>query len=166
MLEDHSIPADMLNIEHNRDRQLCKATLEDVLSCTRDPGSPIVNTLPVPMPLSAIEKSHFSSDIEAWRLTEGMELCDSKKSLYPIADMRWGYASIAGARRLINIVPNGLGAYVEVRCGGEWWLLFSEEDEHSLEFSKLDTFTKDFEVRRVPAKFRVEAVFLTPGTRL
>lgn len=118
------------------------------------------------MPLDAIQKSPFSSDVEAWRLTEGMELCDSKRSLYPTADMRWGYASTAGARRLISIAPNGLGAYVEIRCGGEWWLIFSDDNDDCLEFSRLDTFTKDFKVSQAPSKFTVEAVFLTPGTRL
>lgn len=165
--EDHSVSAiDLLDIDHSPDPQLCSANLEHVLFCGRDPKAPIVNTLMLPMPLSAIEKSPFGSDIEAWRLTEGMELCDAKTSQYPTAEMRWGYASTAGARQLINMMPDGLGAYVEIRCGGEWWLLFSEGEEDSSEFTRLDSFTKDFEIQRPPTKFHVEAVYLTPGTRL
>ena len=132
----------------------------------RDPDGAIINGLSFPLPLSAIKKDHINSDIEAWRLTEGLRFC-TEKALYPTAEMRWGLASTAGARHWMHLDCDGLGTFVDVVCGGKWWLLFKPHLEgESQSSAHTDLYLNDFDPAIAVETWDVEAVYLTPGTRL
>ncbi len=95
-----------------------------------------------------------------------MKFCNTEAH-YPTADMRWGLAATHSARHHTHIDSDGLGTYVDVRCGGKWWIVFCPfdgQDEHS--FSSIDAFLDNFDTSSPDNRWRAEAVHLTPGTRL
>ena len=129
-------------------------------------GGAIINALSFPLPLSEIRKSTFSSDVEAWLVTDGLPYCD-QEAFYPTADMRWGLAATKGARHWIHVDSDGLGTNVDLLCGGRFWLLFTPNETFDLtNFGDIDHFFFDFDVTRPPDHWTVEAVYLQPGTRL
>jgi hypothetical protein len=129
-------------------------------------GGAIINALSFPLPLSEIRKSTFSSDVEAWLVTDGLPYCD-QEVFYPTADMRWGLAATKGARHWIHIDSDGLATNVDVLCGIRWWLLFTPSETFDLtNFGDLDQFFFEFDVTHPPEHWTVEAVYLQPGTRL
>ena len=160
--EDQSIPV----VDGDMSVQLRVGTLEDILNMAQDPNGAIINGLPFPLPLSTVKRDKLSGEIEAWRLTEGLPFCGNK-ALYPTSDMRWGLAATAGARHWIHLDCEGLGTIVELLCGLKWWILFkphlhSEPDSTA----HVDLFLDDFDPSVVVKTWDVEAVLLTPGTRL
>ena len=157
---DQSIP-----IKDDYSVQLCTGTLDHVLT-SAEKGGAIINALSFPLPLSEIRKSTFSSDIEAWLVTEGLPYCDHE-AVYPTPDMRWGLAATKGARHWIHVDSDGLGTIVDVLCGGRWWLLFTPSKNFDLtNFGDIDHFFFDFDVTNPPDHWDVEAVYLQPGVRL
>ena len=155
-IDQSIIPQDDAN------EQLCYGTLEQILESARNPKGPIINGLSFPLPLSAIEKSPMSSEIEAWLLAEGIN-----NEQYPSASMRWGLCSTAGARHWIHLDSDGLGTFIDVRVGGKWWFLFALLDENGYShFFSVRDFLVDFDIYTAPSKFHLEAVYLTPGIRL
>ena len=151
-----------------------------MLEASNSPNGPILNALSFPLPLSGVDRCSLSSEIEAWRVTEGKAFCGRTMS-FPTGEMRWGLAGAAGARHWIHIDSDGLGTYIDVKCGGKWWILFVAPDGQTKKtFSWVDTFLGDFETNpelggRWDLKAKAgqqgdlwvaEAVYLTPGTRL
>jgi hypothetical protein len=160
--EDQSIPT----VNGDMSAQLRIGTLEDILDMAKDPDGAIVNALSFPLPLSAIKRDKLSGEIEAWRLTEGLPFCNNK-ALYPTSDMRWGLAATAWARHWVHLDCDGLGTTVDMLCGLKLWALFKphlhgEPDSTS----HVDLFLDDFDPAVVVKTWDVEAVLLTPGTRL
>lgn len=130
--------------------QICTGTLDHVLASSRQEGGAIVNTLSFPLPLSAIRKTTFSSDVEAWRVTEGLEYCDDDEA-YPNADMRWGLAATAGGRHWIHIDCDGLCTVIDPLCGRKLWLLYTPVEEYTPEiFGDIDQFFNNFDVTNPP----------------
>jgi hypothetical protein len=116
--------------------------------------------------LSSINKSGFSSDVEAWLITEGLPYCD-EESLYPSGDVKWGLAATAGAYHLIHIDCDGLGTVVDPITGKKVWAFFTPEEDVSLSaFGDIDQFFNEFDVTNPPCYWDAEAVLLEPGTRL
>ena len=115
----------------------------------------------------------MSSDIEAWFLTDGFNtFCKATASNFPLAtypkgEMRWGLCATAGALHWIHVDADGLGTFVDMRCGGKWWLLFTPPvGQSQMEaFGRVDHL-RDFDVKNLDIGWLVEAVYLTPGTRL
>lgn len=158
---DQSIP-----VGKNHAAQLCTGTLDHVLACARKEDGAIINALSFPLPLSSIHQTPFSSDVEAWRITEGLPFCD-EDAQYPTADMRWGLAATAGARHWIHIDSDGLSTSVDQLCGRKLWILYTPDDEYSADiFGDIDQFFNDFDVTNPPKYWSAEAVLLQPGTRL
>ncbi len=132
----------------------------------RDPNSVIINGLSFPLPLSAIKRDKLSSKIEAWRLTEGLPFC-KRKALYPTSEMQWGLAVTAGARHWVHIDCDGLGTFVNVLCGLKLWMLFKPHLHGEPDSTAhVDLFLDDFDPAVAVKTWDVEAVLLTPGTRL
>jgi hypothetical protein len=157
---DQSIP-----VFNDYSVQLCTGTLQHVLDSARNGGA-IVNALSFPLPLSEIRKSKFSGDVEAWRLTEGLPYCDHD-AIFPTADMRWGLGATAGARSWIHVDCDGLATIVDVVCGTRSWMLYTPSEPVSdTSFCEIDLFFGDFDVTTPPKNWRVEMVYLQPGTRL
>ena len=125
-----------------------------------------MNASSFPLPLSAIDQTAYSSDAEAWRVTEGLPFCE-EDAVYPTGKMRWGLAATAGARSWIRIACNGLCTVIEPLCGRKLWLLYSPAEEYDDGiFGDIDQFFNEFNVTTQPDYWSVEAVYLQPGTRL
>jgi hypothetical protein len=92
--------------------------------------------------------------------------------------MRWGLAATAGARHWLHIDSDGLGTYIDVHCGGKWFILFCPPDGQTKDaFGRIDLFTNKFDLDAEHGQWNLridgqelpwvaEAVYLTPGTRL
>jgi hypothetical protein len=156
----------LISVSDDYSAQLCTGTLEQVLSSARKKDGALLNALSFPLSLSEIRKSVFSSNVEAWRVTEGLPYC-GHDTHYPTSDMRWGLAATACARHWIHIDCDGLCTVIDPLCGKKIWFLFSphEEDSYST-FGDIDQFSNGFDVTTPPDHWSVEAVYLTPGTRL
>jgi hypothetical protein len=133
---------------------------------SRDPNGAIINGLSFPLPLSAIKRDKLCSDIEAWRLTEGLPFCTAKAK-YPTSDMRWGLASMRGSRHWVHLDCDGLATFVQLLCGSKLWILLSPELGDDPDSSaRVDLYLNDFDTSIVVKTWDAEAVYLTPGTRL
>jgi hypothetical protein len=167
-IQDQSIDANDGNFSH----QLCVGTLRQLLEAAHSEDGPILNALSFPFSLDGVvhsplsrELEALSSEIEAWRLTEGIEFCNDKAT-FPTGDMRWGLCGTSGARHWIHIDSDGLGTFVDMRCGGNWWIIFTPPDGDKYALASIDQFLGNFDITRVPDQWVVEAVYLTPSTRL
>ena len=169
---DQSIPV----IDGDFSSQLCAGTLRHVLRAAQEEQSAILNALSFPLPLAGVEQTAFSSELEAWHLTEGMNFC-TNAAHFPTGDMRWGLAATRGARSWIHIDSDGLATFIDVKCGGRYWILFSPpltQDKHS--FGAIDQFLDNFNTvgydeRWKPESvddnsWRAEAIHLKAGSRL
>jgi len=79
---DQSIPV----IDSDFSPQLCAGTLWHVLWAAQEEQSAILNALSFPLPLAGIEQMAFSSELEAWHLTDGMNFC-MNAAYFPTGDM-------------------------------------------------------------------------------
>lgn len=146
--------------------QLCFGTLEHILAMARDPNGAIVNGLSFPLPLSAIKRDKVGSDVEAWRLTEGLPFC-TQKVVFPTGEVRWALVSTAGARHWPHVDSDGLCTYVDVVSGMKFWILFRPHlDNESEPSAHVDLFLNDFEPSVAVKTWDAELVVLAPGTRL
>ncbi len=162
MHQDQSINAS----DQHFPRQLCIGTLRHVLDSARSQDGPILNALSFPLALAGMRCSALSSEIEAWRLTERMKFCNAEAS-FPIGDMRWGLAATRGGRHWVHIDSDGLATFIDVRCGGKWWIIFTPlEGQDKYIFASIDQFFDGFETINPPGRYSAEAIYLTPGTRL
>ena len=160
--EDQSIPI----VKGDMSTQLRIGTLGDILEMAKDPDGAIINGLSFPLPLSAIKRDKLCGDVEAWCLMEGLPYCHNN-AFYPTSVMRWGLAATSGARHWVHVDCDGLGTYINVLCGLKLWLVFKphlhgEPDS----MAHVDLFLDDFDPAVVVKTWDVEAVLLTPGTRL
>lgn len=161
-----STPDQSIPVNDDYSVQLCTGTLEHLLESARNPDSAILNALSFPLPLSEIRKSSFASDVEAWRVTEGLPYC-GPNARYPTADMRWGLAATKGARHLIHIDCAGLATVIDILCGKKSWCVFTPEIDVSYDaFGDIDQFYNEFDVTNAPPYWVAEEVCLQPGTRL
>jgi hypothetical protein len=161
ILLDQSIPV----TDSDYRSQVCTGNLRQMLDASRTPTSPILNALSFPQPLSGIQSSTMSSEIEAWQVTEGKPFC-GRNLAFPTGTMRWGLAATEGARHWIHIDSDGLGTFVDVLCGGKWWILFCPpKGKSKTAFGSIDIFLNGFETD-APGPWVAEAVYLAPGTRL
>ncbi len=155
-------------------RQVFMGMLQHLLQAIQTEGSPILNALSFPKSLTGIDPSAFSTEVEAWELTECMKFCPVE-AVFPAGDMRWGLAATKGARHWIHIASDGLGTFLDPKTGAKLWILFSHclgGDRH--EFGSTDQFLGDFDTNAVndgrwvgevgERSWRAEAVYLTPGT--
>jgi hypothetical protein len=162
LLSDQSVPI----IDGDMSGQLRIGTLEHILENARDPNGAIINGLSFPLPLSAVKRDKISSEIEAWRLTEGLPFC-TKKALYPTSEMRWGLASTAGSRHWTHLDCDGLATIVDPISGKKLWILLQPylagEPDAS---ANVELYLNDYDPAVVVKTWEAEAVLLTPGTRL
>jgi hypothetical protein len=142
----------------------------DLLNSHSSRKGKILNALDFPLPLSGHPPLSLSSDMVAWRATALMDGCDQE---FPESVTRWGLAATAGAYSSFHIDTDGLATYVDCvnQQGSKWWLLVGPKD--SQDFSGLANYEKIFGFHNgstaktdVLGNFQIEAVLLTPGTRL
>ena len=160
-------------------RQMVIGTLSQMLEASRLPSGPILNALSFPLPLTGVSWTPLSSEVEAWRSTVGQLFCPSEAQ-FPVGDIRWGLAATKGARHWIHIDSDGFGTYLDVQCGGKWWITFNppaEKDKAA--FADVFQFLDNFETNAEDGSYWAlaaqnnettawiaEAIYLSPGTRL
>jgi hypothetical protein len=166
--------------DRHNDSQICKGTLRQLLNASRTGSGPILNAMSLPLSLSGVEPSALSSEVEAWLLTQGLKFCP-QEAHFPVGPMRWGSAATRGATHWIHIDNNGLGSFVEVKCGAQWWIVFGppvNQDKHA--FGSVELFMNDFDTNGIQdGRWRIhedggsrdnawvaEAVLLSAGSRL
>ena len=83
-----------------------------------------------------------------------------------MGDIRWGLAATAGAISWSHVDSNGFGTYIDVKAGSKWWIVARRKGgQHSFDVESF--FNGDHEEDQVNMdRWDLEAVILTPGTRL
>ncbi|KAF8177881.1 hypothetical protein BJ912DRAFT_1063437 [Pholiota molesta] len=143
-----------------------KGTLNMLLQCK---DRKALNVLDIPMPEGTHSAEDFSSDNAVWwEMLQSPWNVDSTAER-PTADMHWGLCATTGAGHTFHMDSDGFGTYIEVITGVKVWLVVRPKDcetgDYS-EFRRIDKFMgEDFDLLDV-GECLVEAVILTPGTRL
>lgn len=115
----------------------------------------ILNALEFPMNLASLSPMpKFSTDLLAWAFT-------ATGFPPPIGDIRFGLAATPGARTWFHIDSNGFLTFIIVMCGYKIWFCIRDQDG---QFMVMDAY-KDFELDDARGYY-IEAILLTPGTRL
>ncbi len=98
---------------------------------------------------------------------------------FPVSEMRWGLAATCGGRHWIHIDADGLATFIDLQCGGKWWIVLCPPEhlgKHG--FASIRTFLGGFDTNGVDQarwgprqdgnqdQWRAEAIYLTEGTRL
>lgn len=91
-LVDHSLRPDqsLEPKEGDYNGQVRVGTPKQLLDASRSESGPILNALSFPLGMSGIQPNSLSSEIEAWKVTEGMRFCPSEglsQVHYPASDM-------------------------------------------------------------------------------
>ena len=74
-------------------------------------------------------------------------MCCPGTLLYPMGEMWWGLAATAGGRHWIHVEDDGLVTYIDVQCGGKWWIIFCPPDGQTrYAFSEIFTFLNGFDM--------------------
>jgi hypothetical protein len=64
--------------------------------------------------------------------------------------MQQGLAATRGAWHYIHIDSDGLGTFIDVKCGGKWWVVFSPPTKLGKHgFGAIDTFLNTFNINRI-----------------
>ena len=112
----------------------------------------------------------LSSDLTSYRRRVAKGDTDD---LFPCSAMRWGLCATAGAFTTFHIDADGLATYIACinEGGSKWWILVGPKDSalHS-PFSNAEKMFAFHNSRPISLEalgdVQVEAVLLTPGTRL
>jgi hypothetical protein len=135
--------------------QLITASSDQLLEASASDAGKIFNALEFPMgtaPVSPTPK--FSTDLVAWEFA-------SRGIPPPIGDIRWGLAATPGARTWFHLDSNGFNTFIDVKCGLKAWMCIYDKCGH---FMSIDAF-KNFSLDDAN-DYRIEAILLSPGTRL
>ena len=156
-------------------------TLDQLLEASKSLKGPILNALSFPLPLTGIASTGLSTEVEAWKMTQGELFCPPEVS-FPVGDIRWGLAALEGARHWVHVDCEGFRTYIDVQCGAKWWILFNPPDGRDrTAFADIYQFMDDYQsnadngsfwhrATKTPSLRKTawvaEAIYLTPGTRL
>ena len=142
-------------IEIQGEIQLITATSDQLLKASEMDSGKILNALEFPMNLASLSPMpKFSTDLLAWA-------CTATEFPPPIGDIQFGLAATPGARTWFHIDCMGFLTFVETMCGFKIWMCIRDQDG---QFVVVDMF-KDFELDDAHGYY-IEAILLTPGTRL
>ncbi|KAF8183454.1 hypothetical protein BJ912DRAFT_928211 [Pholiota molesta] len=146
-----SLQYQSLDGSENMNDWMEKGTLNMLLQCK---DRKALNVLDIPMPEGTHSAEDFSSDNAAWwEMLQSPWNVDSTAER-PTADMHWGLCATTGAGHTFHMDSDGFGTYIEVITGVKVWLVVRPKDCET-DFDLLDI-----------GECSVEAVILTPGTRL
>ncbi|KAH6909845.1 hypothetical protein BKA70DRAFT_1425560 [Coprinopsis sp. MPI-PUGE-AT-0042] len=145
-------------------------TLSELLEYSKTPleQRKNINALNFPMPpglrpeiLSAIATAYI-----AWLRTHHNNMCFSS---YPSGQTQWGLLAYNGALHYLHIDAEGFGTWIEVKCGAKLWVIAYPPSNGQLpSLSDINAYELDSELfcGEPPEGWTLEAVVLTPGTRL
>ncbi|KAH9477241.1 hypothetical protein JR316_0011160, partial [Psilocybe cubensis] len=140
-------------------------TLDQLYQASFKGINKILNVLDIPMEMKGMRDLEVSTDYIALFNTMG----DWKSSrAFVVGHSRWALAATKGAFHGWHMASNGLGTYIETKCGAKLWLLARPKDPkyrsmHDTSFFLSDSYQFDSACSSV---LDVEAIVLVPGTEL
>lgn len=126
----------------------------------------ILNALSFPMPLGDINVGDLATDTFAW--TEAI-VHPEGGSVYPFAAFKWGLCGLGGAETTYHVEPDGVHTVVDPLTGDKWWIMFRPKGNKDFcQFARISQFySGKFDIDKATCEmWDIEAVLLTPGTRL
>ena len=127
-------------------------------------GLKVLNALNFLMPSAFHPPTAMASDLAAFHTMVDLPLCGHTIP-FPVMDCRWGLATTDGAFHYWHIDCDGFGTYIDTQAGSKWWVLASPEGP--FDFSDTSFLTEKFQLDSNNGEVcRLEAVLLTPGSRL
>jgi hypothetical protein len=138
-------------------------TLLDVKEA-HDKQGKILNVLDLPIAIASSSPKGLSSDRVAFQRTLQAPMC-KKRVEYPVVEMVWGLAVMAGAMSYFHIDANGLATWIDVKTGSKYWIV--AKPKKPFDFAAISLFTDGYDQEAVNEdKWDLEAVLLLPGSRL
>lgn len=139
-------------------------TLRQVLECSRNPKGKILNSAILALAAEPAGREKFSSDTTAW--TETMDEAVFADEVHmPTGDTRWGQVSTRGAFEGFQLAGDGFGRYIDVLTGTKW-LIVARPTSGSCRFSEVESFLSESFINFGVGEWFLEAILLSPGTRL
>lgn len=123
-----------------------------------------LNALYAPNPNADVSLNSFASETRAYRQTTTEPYCQDRR--LPAGDLRWNIAGTKGAHHYWQIDSEGFATFIDVLCGKKLWIV--ARPKNPKDFFALSLWNDlDFDVSAPNLdKWNVEAVVLTPTTRL
>lgn len=147
--------------------------LRDLIDAGNDPNGKILNALSFPMGWASWHPTSYSTEIIAWKATEGMPF--AKDCNLPVADYRFGLAATKGAITWWHI-DGPFGTTLTVKVGSKFLFAGRPPLASSIpltpkcfdQFAHLELFHEpNFEMEQgANPLWDVEGILLTPGTTL
>jgi hypothetical protein len=149
------------------DYRIFQGTLGMMVECSKIKDSKILNALDIPLPFGSRERTQFASELHALMATlyeagwkPGMPLHTDH--------FRWAIAALKGAFHGFHLDSDGQGSFLEALFGSKWWITAEPKPGYgAVDFVKISTFLEgNFDLDGVPEGWQLEAIVLTPGTKL
>jgi len=125
------------------------------------------------MPHAGMQPGALGLETTAWNATVGLPYCDEQPM--PVNEFRWGLAATAGALHFLHIDCEGLGTFIDVKCGEKIFFVprpnilshpSPSRDGHDT-FGNLELFLEDYSPENpVRSLWSVEAILLSAGSRM
>lgn len=125
------------------------------------------------MPHAGMQPGPLGLETTAWNATVGLPYCDEQPM--PVNEFRWGLAATAGALHFLHVDCEGLGTFIDVKCGEKIFFvprpnLLSHprpsRDAHDT-FGNTELFLEDYSPDNPErSMWSVEAILLPAGSRM
>lgn len=167
MVTDQSV-----NTQEDYNVRVSMGTLDQVLlGGSRGPGDKgrILNALDFPLQAVDLTPDLLSTDLLAWTATERLAFCNPEAGSLPARDIRWGLVATFGALHHGHIDSDGFATFIDVLTGKKhWFVARPKDDKDFLHYGYIDLYSPKHWTPETPnlAKWRVEAILLSPGMRL
>lgn len=152
----------------NQNERIRNGTLAQVLESSRaGDGGKVLNALDFPMPLGEFSAGDIATDALAWKLA--LKNAEGDMVVYPFADLKWGLCGTSGSSSTGHQDPDGHPTGLDVMTGAKWWIIFRPKGSKDFkEFAYVSQYLSGhFDIDKATCElWDIEAVLLTPGTRL
>lgn len=160
LLPDQSVPVkDDYNVRQR------SGTLIDLYKSAQSPAGKALNALDFPMQCAEHPPHSFATDVKAWTRTLRS---NNQADEYPTTSTRWGIAATSGSYHRWHVDTDGFGTWLDCKTGGKvWFIAIPKAGNGFTQFAARDLFQADYSMESNNLHlWNVEAVLLTPGTRL
>ena len=126
-----------------------------------------LNALDLPLSIPNPIYSVTSKSI-AWNATKGSAWCKTNNDPYPMSDLTWAIAAMAGCIHNWHIDAEGFNTQIEPWTGCKIWIVASPKEPHIYDaFGSTEIFGSSFEIEEsYDHLWNVEAFVLKPGMKL
>lgn len=152
----------------NQNDRLKKGTLLQILDSSRKPNGEgkILNALEFPMSLGDCIVGDLSTDFYAMKETF-VEV--ERNAAYPASAFIFGLCGLEGAETKWHLDPEGAPTVIDPMTGEKWWIVYrAKGSQNPWQFAHISQFySSHFDLDKpISEMWDIEAVLLTPGTRL